>query len=83
MTKRGEVCSLRRPFSNQNKRRGPQSVPLDNGGSNEMTGPAELAEEDSGTTARGASARERALRFNRGVIGLGLVALMLMLLLPI
>jgi hypothetical protein len=48
-----------------------------------MTGPGELAEEDSGTTARGAAARERALRFNRGVIGLGLVALMLMLLLPI
>jgi len=48
-----------------------------------MTGPTELAEEDSGTTARGASARERALRFNRGVIGLSLVALMMILMLPL
>jgi hypothetical protein len=47
-----------------------------------MTGPAEPAEGDDGSTARGASARERALRFNRGVIGLSLVALVMILTLP-
>ena len=48
-----------------------------------MTGPEEVAEDDGGNAGRGASARERALRFNRGMIGLGLVALMVMLLIPI
>jgi len=38
---------------------------------------------DEDNSAKGASARERALRFNRGVIGLSLVTLMAILLLPL
>jgi hypothetical protein len=34
-------------------------------------------------SARGASARERALRFNRGVIGLCVVALIVFMFLPV
>lgn len=48
-----------------------------------MIDSADVVEGDNGSTTQGASARERALRFNRGVIGLGLVALLAMLLLPI
>ncbi len=48
-----------------------------------MIGPADLAEGDNGNATRGASARERALRFNRGVIGLGLLALLMILILPL
>lgn len=48
-----------------------------------MTGLEEVAEGDGGNAGKGASARERVLRFNRGIIGLGLVALMVMLFIPI
>lgn len=48
-----------------------------------MVGPAEAEKSDNGKVVKGASARERALRFNRGVIGLGLLALMAMLFMPI
>jgi hypothetical protein len=48
-----------------------------------MIGPANVVDGRNGNAVRGASARERALRFNRGMIGLGLTALMVMLLMPI
>jgi hypothetical protein len=38
---------------------------------------------DVDRSARGASARERALRFNRGVIGLCVVALIVLIFLPV
>lgn len=48
-----------------------------------MIGPTNLPEGDNENATRGASARERALRFNRGVIGLGLLALVMILILPL
>jgi hypothetical protein len=48
-----------------------------------MMDSADVAEGNNGNAARGASARERALRFNRGIIGLGLAALAVMLLFPV
>jgi hypothetical protein len=48
-----------------------------------MIGSADVAEGSNGNAVRGASARERALRFNRGMIGLGLTALVVMLLMPV
>lgn len=48
-----------------------------------MSSSTDVGSGDDGATARGASARERVLRFNRGMIGLGLVVLMAMILLPI
>jgi hypothetical protein len=48
-----------------------------------MSRSADVADSDNGNAAKGASARERALRFNRGMIGLGLVALLAMIFLPL
>lgn len=48
-----------------------------------MNSRADVVDGGNPPSSKGASARERALRFNRGVIGLGLLALMVMLLVPV
>jgi len=48
-----------------------------------MESRAVVVEVGKGQSVRGASARERALRFNRGIIGLGLITLAAIFLLPV
>jgi len=48
-----------------------------------MTSPADKPDGTSSPSPKGASARERALRFNRGVIALGVALLLAILFLPI
>ena len=48
-----------------------------------MTNRADVQDGADNSSPKGASARERALRFNRGVIGLCIAVLLAMLFLPI
>jgi hypothetical protein len=82
MTNRDRACSLPEPANNQNNPEGLQK-PAQPREAAVVNSRADVVEGESAQPARGASGRERALRFNRGVIGLGLVALMVMLLMPV